>query len=75
METIIVAVVGFGILFGLLAVRMFFVKDGEFRGTCSTQNQALSSLHEIECGVCGRVVKPGECGNPEEKKLESTAAN
>jgi hypothetical protein len=39
------------------AIKMFFKKDGEFRGGCASNNPML--VNEIgECGVCGR--KPGE---------------
>ena len=66
METFIVAIVFFGVLFALMAVRIIFVKDGQFHGTCSTQQQALKSTHSIECGVCGRTVEPGmDCSEPE----------
>ena len=71
METAIVAVIFFGILFALMAVRILFVKDGEFRGSCSTQQQALQAKHAITCGVCGQSVEPGmDCSD--ESKQPST---
>ena len=53
------------------SLRMIFVKDGEFRGTCASNNPMLRN--EIgECTVCGS--KPGEaCEMPEEEEELSTA--
>ena len=68
METLIVAIVFLAVLFALMAIRIIFVKNGEFRGTCSTQQQALNEKHAISCGVCGRTVEPGmDCSEPQEK--------
>ena len=45
------------ISFALIATRIILVKDGEFKGTCSSNNPMLKN--EIgECTVCGK--KPGE---------------
>ena len=48
-----------------LALRIIFVKDGEFRGTCATNNPMLKN--EVgECTVCG--AKPEEeCKSDEQK--------
>jgi hypothetical protein len=55
----------FGLFFILMAVRLFFVKDGEFRGTCATQSPFLAK-EGIKCGYCGKVIGEGEaCGDPE----------
>ena len=35
-------------------MRIIFKKDGEFRGTCSTQRQTLQDVHGIGCPVCGK---------------------
>jgi hypothetical protein len=67
METTIVALIFFAVMIALLAVRILFVKDGEFRGTCSTQKQALADLHDIQCTVCGKPAGESECGMPDEK--------
>lgn len=68
MQTILVTTAFFGILLLLMAVRILFLKNGEFRGTCSTQKQGLKDMHEIECNICGRTVGAGECGKDDEKK-------
>jgi len=51
------------IAFALFSVRLLFLKKGEFRGTCATNNPMLQKEGAV-CGVCGR--KPGEaCGKEE----------
>jgi len=40
-----------------LSVRLLFVKNGEFRGTCASNNPVLEK-DGITC-ACGK--KPGEC--------------
>ena len=55
----------FALFFALMSVRLFFVKDGEFRGTCATQSPFLAK-EGITCGYCGKVVGAGEaCGYPD----------
>lgn len=54
----------FALFFLLMSVRLLFVKDGEFRGTCATQNPLLAK-EGITCGYCGKVVGQGDaCGDP-----------
>ncbi|KRP04424.1 MAG: hypothetical protein ABR95_00810 [Sphingobacteriales bacterium BACL12 MAG-120813-bin55] len=61
MDTMIYAILLIGAAFTLFAVRIIFVKDGEFKGTCATNNPMLKN--EIgECTMCGK--KAGEpCGD------------
>ena len=57
----------FALFFALMSVRLFFVKDGEFRGTCATQSPFLAK-EGITCGYCGKVVGAGEaCGDPDKE--------
>ncbi|MFT7589559.1 MAG: hypothetical protein ACI959_001778 [Limisphaerales bacterium] len=53
-----------------LSLRILLVKDGEFRGTCATNNPMLKNQIG-ECTVCGS--KPGdECaGDPKLVKVRS----
>ncbi|WP_037325937.1 hypothetical protein [Runella zeae] len=45
----------------LLGVRLIFVKNGEFKGSCANNNPFLQK-DGIVCGVCGK--KSGEaCSN------------
>ena len=60
----------FGLFFILMSVRLLFVKNGEFRGTCATQSPFLAK-EGITCGYCGKIVGEGDaCGDPE-KELAS----
>ena len=59
-ETII-AIILIAFFFFALSLRIIFLKDGEFKGTCASQNPLLNSEGE-QCGYCGKVVSPGsEC--------------
>jgi hypothetical protein len=56
----------FALFFLLMSVRLLFIKNGEFRGTCATQNPMLAK-EGITCGYCGKIVGEGDtaCGDPE----------
>ncbi len=57
MATIIASVVILLLVVAMFATRILLVKDGEFRGTCASNNPMLKN--ELgECTVCGQ--KPGE---------------
>lgn len=57
MTTILLAILIIGIAIAGIAVKIIFQKDGEFAGTCATNNPMLKN--EIgECTVCGS--KPGD---------------
>ena len=65
MTTLLVAVVLVGLFFAMLSVRLIFLKDGEFKGTCASQSPFLNK-EGATCGYCGRKVGEGEaCGNPD----------
>ncbi len=56
METILLAILILAVAFSGIAIKIIFKKDGEFVGTCATNNPMLKN--EIgECTVCGS--KPG----------------
>lgn len=55
MTTVLLAIGFFAIFFLLMSVRLIFLKDGKFRGTCASQKAEGGS-----CGVCGTDVNPGE---------------
>lgn len=63
MSTLLYTIIFIGAAIFLFSIRIIFVKGGEFRGTCSSNNPMLKN--EIgDCTVCGR--KPGEaCADPE----------
>jgi len=55
----------FALFFILLSVRLIFLKNGEFRGTCASQSPFLNK-EGVPCGFCGKTLKPGDaCGDPE----------
>lgn len=57
----------FGLFFILMSVRLIFLKNGEFRGTCASQSPWLNK-EGVTCGYCGKSLKPGDaCGDPEAK--------
>lgn len=55
-----------GLFFVLMSVRLLFVKNGEFRGTCATQSPFLAK-EGITCGYCGKTLGEGDtaCGDPD----------
>ena len=55
MATILVTLALMGMCFAMIATRILLVKDGEFKGTCSSNNPYLKD--ELgECTVCGKKV-------------------
>ena len=60
MITVLLGVGFVGLFFVLMAVRLIFVKDGEFKGTCASQSPFLNNEGEI-CSFCGK--KPENCNN------------
>ena len=65
MKIILLTLIIFSIFFVFLSVRIIFKKNGEFKGTCASQNPYLNK-EGSSCGYCGKVVKHGEkCANPD----------
>ncbi len=51
-----------GLFFILMSVRLIFIKDGKFKGTCASQSPFLNKEGGT-CGYCGRNMEAGEeCG-------------
>lgn len=73
MATVILTITIFGMFFVLMAVRLIFIKNGEFKGTCATQNPYLQNAG-IKC-ACGK--EPGTCddGTPSSKAFEKAMSN
>ncbi|HEV7347711.1 hypothetical protein [Telluribacter sp.] len=65
---LIVSVVLVLIGFFLFSLRLLFVKNGEFRGTCANNNPYLRK-DGAACGVCGR--KAGEACEKQEDLVKS----
>ena len=65
MTTVLLGIGLVAIFFIFMSVRLIFLKNGEFKGTCASQNPYLNKTGE-PCGYCGKVVTSGEsCGNPD----------
>lgn len=58
--------IGFvALFFVLMSVRLIFIKNGQFKGTCASQSPYLNK-EGTTCGYCGKKVGAGEeCGNPD----------
>lgn len=55
----------FALFFIFLSVRLIFIKNGEFRGTCASQSPFLNQDGEI-CSFCGKA--PDQCENKSDNK-------
>ncbi|UII34263.1 hypothetical protein LVD17_10620 [Fulvivirga ulvae] len=65
MTTLLLGIGFIALFFGLMSVRLLFIKNGEFKGTCASQNPYLNKEGGT-CGYCGKKVGEGEnCGNPD----------
>lgn len=68
MTIFILTLVVFGLFFALMSVRLIFLKNGEFRGTCASQSPFLAK-EGITCGYCGKVIGEGDaCGDPDKEQ-------
>jgi hypothetical protein len=51
------------LFFVLMSVRLIFLKNGEFKGTCASQSPFLNK-EGATCGFCGKTVDADSaCGN------------
>ncbi len=65
MTTVLLGIGFIAVFFILMSVRLIFLKNGEFKGTCASQNPYLNKEGGA-CGYCGRDISKGEaCGNPD----------
>lgn len=64
----LVALISIGVFmlfFVLMSVRLLFLKNGEFKGTCASQSPWLNK-EGVTCGYCGKTLGDGEsCGKDE----------
>lgn len=63
MITVLLAIGFIALFFILMSVRLIFLKDGKFRGTCASQRAEGAS-----CGHCGKNVNAGESCEKNETK-------
>jgi hypothetical protein len=64
MATVLLSVALVGVFFAFISVRLFLVKDGEFKGTCASKNPMLNP-EGADC-YCGK--KVGTCTTAEAGK-------
>ena len=69
MATVLLGIGFVALFFILMSVRLIFLKNGEFKGTCASQSPFLNK-EGAPCGFCGKTVKAGDtCGNSEVDKV------
>ncbi len=56
--------------FLLMSVRLLFLKDGEFKGTCASQSPFLRE-EGATCSYCGKTVGEEPCGKDEVEEPEN----
>jgi hypothetical protein len=56
------------LFFILMSVRLLFLKNGEFKGTCASQSPFLNK-DGVTCGYCGKTLSASDqaCGDTDEK--------
>ena len=59
MTTLLLAVGIVALFFILMSVRLIFLKNGEFKGTCASQSPFLNK-EGVTCGYCGKKVNEGD---------------
>lgn len=67
MATILLAIGLIALFFIGMSVRLIFLKDGEFKGTCASQNPYLNK-EGGSCGYCGKPV--GTCESDDQPQNE-----
>jgi len=65
METLLLGIGFIGLFFIFMSVRLIFLKDGQFKGTCASQNPYLNK-EGATCGYCGKKVGEEGCGKDED---------
>lgn len=69
MTTLLLGIAFIGFFFILMSVRLIFLKDGQFKGTCASQSPFLNKEGGT-CGYCGKNVEAGEACGKEENEVE-----
>ncbi|MFT5126494.1 MAG: hypothetical protein ACI8W8_000088 [Rhodothermales bacterium] len=57
MTTLLVTLVAMSLLVFGLCIRIIFVKDGKFHGTCSTNSEFLKRTGDDSCPYCGKTAE------------------
>ena len=65
MTTVLITLGFVALFFVLMSVRLIFLKNGEFKGTCASQSPFLNK-EGATCGYCGKTMDGStSCGNPD----------
>lgn len=65
MTTVLITVGFVALFFVLMSVRLIFLKNGEFKGTCASQSPFLNK-EGVTCSLCGKTVdNDSSCTNPD----------
>ena len=62
MEVFLISIVLIGLAFSGIAIKLILKKNGEFSGTCASQNPFLNNSDQ-PCGICGKIPSNSECSN------------
>lgn len=74
MATLLLGIGLVGIFFVFMSVRLIFIKNGEFKGTCASQSPFLNK-EGGSCSYCGKTVNPGDsCENSPKNEVEKVMA-
>lgn len=71
MTTLLLGIGFIAIFFIFMSVRLILLKDGEFKGTCASQNPYLNKEGDA-CGFCGR--QPGEACKSDSSEVDKVLA-
>lgn len=73
MITILLGIGLVAVFFVLMSVRLLFVKDGQFKGTCASQSPFLNK-EGATCGFCGKTMTGEEACGREESEVNKVMA-
>ena len=75
MATVLLGIGFVALFFVLMSVRLLLLKNGEFKGTCASQNPYLNK-EGATCGYCGKTLNAGDpCAKEEpENEVEKVLA-
>ena len=75
MTTVLLGIGFVALFFILMSVRLIFLKNGEFKGTCASQSPFLNK-EGVTCNYCGKTLQPGDgCGDPSAEKNRDSEVN
>ncbi|MEL6536304.1 MAG: hypothetical protein AAFQ98_12885 [Bacteroidota bacterium] len=70
MATVLLAIGIVGLFFVGMSVRLIFIKNGEFKGTCASQSPFLNQ-EGVTCDMCGKTINAGDsCADNQEPSNE-----